>query len=996
MATNFVGLENLPNVYFRDIDISSLNGVEGEQRFTTINIKLVVKDTKVDGKFQWVEDDLLNTYLNVTLVQSLDKNFTEQLTNGEYTLNAFDYRSSPNYSQETVMSMVKRLRPQSSPEMSFVGNNMYEFQYDFSFDIKESDLNDVAYFAALTVDHDTLSVDYKADLDNGQIKFLQGPISSEKVFVDGALQSKTNIFFLPDNRIWSGPVHIHQGNYMVGAFHRPEPHPMLRQVEFQNLKLKDNRDKTFKEKSIFDPTNRSLIGTPYDTRDEDYNIKRLLSFNIEGIFIDKTKYGSLIKSVDEKLFNEAISNFKIHKLNIKRKFVKKIKKTNSFKQKKESFQIINDRIDNAISFTDSETNQVLYSDECEMSEIQTNSKKYRYFSFVDKKIKSIRYGNYIHSVEISFIDRTKELLLSVLENYRNDIKELEKYLIRSNKKANFDSNKRFTNRFFKNEFDLYGLENTENARTAIWLRSPENFANLKTYLFDLTETERVKTHQDNYNSINPKTGTATGIMNFLESYRTMIDLFKNKFKIDNVRSGGDFKTIPRKSFGENPSIYIRMDKNYENVFGPTGTSPGYSLIGPEEGSPISINMYSRRTFADRIREEKARFFRANPNLDFEESANFTNDEISSLIDIDSFSTSYLAPNTFVYGGKRIDLSQTGLINTKLLNDTIANINRSSDRSRIFTNNPSINKLKKSSRQSVTNDKVRVFENASEYVGNESQFLNLSSEFATEDLELIQKILVKEKFRSSLKKRKTTKLIKNFDLKKENNVISKKKRRKLKSLSRELRKIPNHLKAVITSRASTVKTNLLTSVDDLLAGDRYNNALLIQHFAVQQIEYLDGYKVDKEGNEIFDFPNWKQLDAETFENNPDKLFICRASQYVDELLEISIPEEISFEVYDQYFVIKPDILTATQEQAQSSLALSAALELVQQESINYDYSTTNPVIQPIKENSIFSEPPRPFEAQEIIQTSNRDNTLSSRQRRGRQRRSRSSTTTRGTY
>ena len=99
---------------------------------------------------------------------------------------------------------------------------------------------------------------------------------------------------------------------------------------------------------------------------------------------------------------------------------------------------------------------------------------------------------------------------------------------------------------------------------------------------------------------------------------------------------------------------------------------------------------------------------------------------------------------------------------------------------------------------------------------------------------------------------------------------------------------------------------------------------------------------------------------------------------------------------RYFVIKPDILTATQEQAQSSLALSTALELVQQESINYDYSTTNPVIQPIKENSIFSEPPRPFEAQEIIQTSNRDNTLSSRQRRGRQRRSRSSTTTRGTY
>ena len=187
----------------------------------------------------------------------------------------------------------------------------------------------------------------------------------------------------------------------------------------------------------------------------------------------------------------------------------------------------------------------------------------------------------------------------------------------------------------------------------------------------------------------------------------------------------------------------------------------------------------------------------------------------------------------------------------------------------------------------------------------------------------------------------------------------------------------------TSRANTVKTSLLTSVDDLLAGDKFSNALMIQHFAVQQIEYLDGYVLDKNGNEIFDFPNWKQLDSETFRNNPDKLFICRASQYVDELLEISVPEDLSFEVFDKYFIIMPSIVLPNQTE-ENSLAFKAALNLIEQQQINYDYSTTNPVSQPIKENSIFTDQPQPDGVENNIQTSTRSGAISSRQRRGGQR------------
>ena len=42
MAEGFIGLENLPNVYFRDITISSVNNVEGQERSSIIEVNLIV------------------------------------------------------------------------------------------------------------------------------------------------------------------------------------------------------------------------------------------------------------------------------------------------------------------------------------------------------------------------------------------------------------------------------------------------------------------------------------------------------------------------------------------------------------------------------------------------------------------------------------------------------------------------------------------------------------------------------------------------------------------------------------------------------------------------------------------------------------------------------------------------------------------------------------------------------------------------------------------
>jgi hypothetical protein len=215
------------------------------------------------------------------------------------------------------------------------------------------------------------------------------------------------------------------------------------------------------------------------------------------------------------------------------------------------------------------------------------------------------------------------------------------------------------------------------------------------------------------------------------------------------------------------------------------------------------------------------------------------------------------------------------------------------------------------------------------------------------------------------------------------VLFKKKRKKSKRLRRQLREIPMHLKAVVTSRSSAVKNNLLSLTVDALASTSKSDSLLIQHFAVQKIEYLDGYVLDSHGNEIFNMPNWKKLDSIAFENNPNKTFICRIEQYTDQLMELELPEDLSFEIFDKFFIIKPESEQAEQQVEERNLVMESAMNLQTQETINYDYCTSNPISQPLKENGIFTSPPDPNKESSNVASSNRGQALSSRQRRGRQ-------------
>ena len=1015
MTTSFVGLENLPNVYFRDISISSINNIEGQQKFSRVAIKLVVKDTKIDGKLQWVNDDLLNTYLNVKILQSLDKDLTEQITAGQYTLQSFDYQRSPQLDRNLVKTSIKRLRVSDDPELYSVEGDIYEFEYTFSFDLQDSDLINVSYFACIDLNLDMLGSDFSADFNNEQIKNFQGPISSEKVFVEGALQRKTNLFYLPDNRLWSGPVHLNNNNYMAGAFHNPAPHPTLRLVETENLKLKDKRSKIEIPKKLnsFDGK-RLFIGKPYGTKDENNNIKKLLYFDMENMFIEKTKYGELIKNLSPKLFQDALNNFNIKKLVIKRKFVKLNKATNSFKNKKKGYKVISDRTEIVTIASDNtqfgfasvgpvvETGTWTTSIDGvskpqtrlinEFREIDFGDTRYRYFSFVDRSFKDLKYGNYIYGIELSLIDKTKTFLSTLYHTYKNDVRALERYNIRSRKSVNgLQKAERFTNAFAESENRLYGLDNVKNLDIVPWSNGVENYMNLKSYLYDLKEDEKSAEAQKIFNSINPKTGTSKSISVFLEQYRILLNEFLRKFDLEQIKKGtfGNRRS-PSNNNQTHPNL-ISITYNYDDISSATDRKEGYKIFdrrgsGTQKSSFLVLD---RDLFNERRKKEINRFFKGKPSFNQDESKNLTQEDIEDLSNIESFSTAYMSPLRIIYESRDIDLSETNLVDNDLLNNTVNRLNTQRRNGRkIFKKNIRLQRLKN---KASSNDGDPKFEDASQYLGASSPLLNLDFKYTLEDLEDIERIKVEKKIKDAVSKKRNKKLINKFDLTKKNNIIFKKKgnnkiSKRKKRMS--LRKIPLHTKALMASRSQNVKTNILNSTSDLLSTDETENKLLIEHFAVQKVEYFAGFKKNKSGNPIFNNPVWKILDFETYKQSTNMGLICRLNYYNDETINMSLPEELSLEVFDKFFIISAARSTNNIE---PSFVSSVAINYINNEAINYDYATTNPVSQTLKENSVFMELPEPHKAASSIQSSRTTGNSSS----GANRRRRTSRT-RGNY
>ena len=180
-----------------------------------------------------------------------------------------------------------------------------------------------------------------------------------------------------------------------------------------------------------------------------------------------------------------------------------------------------------------------------LEEVNMGSSKVRYFNLVDEDAKDVYSGNYAYTIEFKIIDSSVDYLKSKFSKYKKDIKSLESYYLRASKRKYYNSfKKEFTSQFVNDENSLYNLGTPSNFNTIPWIISVENYSELNKFLNFSTEDEDSTLKNNIFNSINPKTSNASGILNFIQMYKDAILSFTTKFNLNNMVQGAGFHVSP--------------------------------------------------------------------------------------------------------------------------------------------------------------------------------------------------------------------------------------------------------------------------------------------------------------------------------------------------------------------------------------------------------------------------------------------------------------------
>ncbi len=208
-----VGMENLPNVFIDKISIFPTSNPE----LIEVRSRICLYDHK--DRPSWRNRSEFSLSLHVAYESNLEK--INQLNNGLLTLHK--HKSNTENIDPSLRSITMGMTPEG------MDGEYEKYAIVVRRILKRS--RDLNIYAACFV----------GDLgfDTPMFNKFYGPMSAERVFVGGRLNTLSNYFYYPDtNEEYGGPVHQKpDGSYMEGSEHKQQPHKEVRLVSEENYKV---------------------------------------------------------------------------------------------------------------------------------------------------------------------------------------------------------------------------------------------------------------------------------------------------------------------------------------------------------------------------------------------------------------------------------------------------------------------------------------------------------------------------------------------------------------------------------------------------------------------------------------------------------------------------------------------------------------------------------------------------------------------------------------
>ena len=667
----------------------------------TVEVELALKDgfTK-RGTSTWFENETMRGNLRIRVFLCLNERLGRRLQSGQVKRKEIQRMITQGEVIEQTIDLFdqnnKSLR-EFRPE-NIDGRVAYSIPYSAAFTVDQRNPKYLALFAMTVLESGRIDAE-KSKFTARSRSEVQGNTTAEILIQNGSIKRTASIMKTSDGKVWAGPVHYHEGTYMVGAFHSSKPHATLKEEKVPNVTVSDYRlleDAEAAELQLFPdkPEQRrakrksgkrdrtaggnktlskeSFLSKIYDSRSPTNEANFVFHMDIDKLIRFRGQYGNLLDVVDEKAKANILSKSKIRNVRITRHRVGRgIRKGDTidapYEERTELIAMSSEHRAGSLpksvrrshpDATTTEADPKLIGAIKEVSILDRS--QVRSFAVTDFDMIRRTDGLYQYSAQFDIEDGTVSFAIEQLDKLKKARIALRKFYNESIQHGNFDTAQNRATRSFENKMrkdypipaQSSILSGRRGDRVAIiegsissapWVRTPAVYADV---LFNLTTIDENKASQIAsllYEMSNPYNGNPSGTLTSLK----MVEALEGKIKGVLGEKQRSMDELNYSVLGKPEGSQVQGGKSFRSAIELTHRfkrifdsdilkGVGYDFLSGTRSGNIGVRHLSLEQFGNRMVSENNRHFAPGAG--------------ESAPELQRLKLSYLAPAVVVTGG----------------------------------------------------------------------------------------------------------------------------------------------------------------------------------------------------------------------------------------------------------------------------------------------------------------------------------------------------------
>ena len=660
----------------------------GQPKGLQVKAEITIRDiVRQDGNPTWFNNPSMLDSLKINVVLARGSRAIERLQDGGFTPKVLKTLKRNNKIMQKVLSVRKDGESIATQKQDMIDNrNVYCVTYEVVFEIPNYNPRNLSLFASTFINLHEYRLE-KTPQIRGRREVLQGIVDSQNIIKAGSVPVRASVALLPDDKVWAGPVHFHEGTgLMAGAFHSELPHPILTQQEVPNLVVKDYRSlesvkeaelllKPYTKRRRKKLQNKSAQGNRIIKKDvyvsepeyafnEVNEVRFLFHVDFFKIIAEKTQFGSCFVNADPRAKRFMMNNTRISDITVTRNRVRRGLSRNEnilvdYEDRNETVaqsrqrrgpRIAPRRLTRAINPALEDSEEVTIGGIREIELDDNVGEGLRTFTVSDFEMARKTDGKYCYSVSISLQDGTIAFAQRQRKRLLRAIDQFKRYHQMARKHGNFDqSTGQFSRRFVERMERRFPVPTNEqltgNRRerrqavqssiaSAPWLNAVATYADSVRSMTNVEEEDLVRAVLLMESLVSPTSGTVMGIetvLQIMEDFEgkissTVVSSGTNEVMVDEV----DFNARTSAFKGKAPRTLIEVNKKFKKIHDSNmQNSVGYDFLNVRRRNNVGLRVLSTTQLSNRLFLENQKYFNQNP-LEEEERSRRKGDKTESL------------------------------------------------------------------------------------------------------------------------------------------------------------------------------------------------------------------------------------------------------------------------------------------------------------------------------------------------------------------------------